>query len=119
MRLVALLFLSATLVKAQSTERLKLEKTIELPDVQGRIDHMSIDVQHERLFVSALGNHTLEVIDLKAAKRANTIPGLQEPQGALFVPSRDRLYVASAKDGTLPTLVGYPLASGGKGPSQP
>jgi DNA-binding beta-propeller fold protein YncE len=101
MRLVLLFFLFATLVRAQATEPLKLEKTIELPDVQGRIDHMSIDVQHERLFVSALGNHTLEVIDLKAAKRANTIPGLQEPQGALYVPGSDRLYVASSKDGTV------------------
>ena len=101
MRLVLLFFLFATLIRAQATEPLKLEKTIELPDLQGRIDHMSIDVQHERLFVSALGNHTLEVIDLKAAKRANTIPGLQEPQGALYVPGSDRLYVASSKDGTV------------------
>ena len=101
MRLVLLFFLFATLVRAQATEPLKLEKTIELPEVQGRIDHMSIDVQHERLFVSALGNHTLEVVDLKAAKRANTIPGLQEPQGALYVPGSDRLYVASSKDGTV------------------
>ncbi len=101
MRLVVLFFLSAALVKAQATQSLKLEKTIELPDVQGRIDHMSIDVKGQRLFVSALGNHTLEVIDLKAGKRTNTIPGLQEPQGALYVPGSDRLYVASSKDGTV------------------
>lgn len=94
-------FLFAALVKAQANEPLKLEKTIQLPDVQGRIDHMSIDVKGQRLFVSALGNHTLEVIDLKAGKRTNTIPGLQEPQGALYVPGIDRLYVASSKDGTV------------------
>lgn len=94
-------FLFAALVKAQANEPLKLEKTIQLPDVQGRIDHMSIDVKGQRLFVSALGNHTLEVIDLKAGKRTNTIPGLQEPQGALYVPGSDRLYVASSKDGTV------------------
>jgi len=62
---------------------------------------MTIDVKGQRLFVSALGNHTLEVIDLKAGKRTNTIPGLQEPQGALYVPGSDRLYVASSKDGTV------------------
>lgn len=94
-------FLFAALVKAQANEPLKLEKTIQLPEVQGRIDHMSIDVKGQRLFVSALGNHTLEVIDLKAGKRTNTIPGLQEPQGALYVPGSDRLYVASSKDGTV------------------
>lgn len=101
MRLAILLLLSASLVRAQSTEPLKLEKAIELPNVQGRIDHMSIDVKGQRLFVSALGNNTLEVIDLKAGKRTNTIPGLQEPQGALYVPGSDRLYVASSKDGTV------------------
>jgi YVTN family beta-propeller protein len=81
---VILPFLLAALVKAQANEPLKLEKTIQLPDVQGRIDHMSIDVKGQRLFVSALGNNTVEVIDLKAGKRANTIPGLKEPQGVLF-----------------------------------
>ena len=94
-------FLFAALVKAQANEPLKLEKTIQLPDVQGRIDHMSIDVKGQRLFVSALGNNTVEVIDLKAGKRANTISGLKEPQGVLYVPGSDRLYVASSKDGTV------------------
>src|SRR5438093_3291821 len=101
MRLVTLLLFSATLVRAQSTDPLKLEKEIELPDVQGRIDHMSIDVKGQRLFVSALGNNTVEVIDLKAGKRANTISGLKEPQGVLYVPGSGRLYVASSKDGTV------------------
>ena len=101
MRLAILLLLSATLMRAQANEPLKLEKTIELPGVQGRIDHMSIDVKGQRLFVSALGNNTVEVIDLKAGKRTNTIPGLREPQGVLYVPGKDRLYVASRKDGTV------------------
>jgi hypothetical protein len=79
MPLAILLFLSAALVKAQTNEPLKLESTIPLPDVQGRIDHMSIDVKGHRLFVSALGNHTVEVIDLTAGKRTKTIAGLQEP----------------------------------------
>ena len=108
-RLATLLLLSATLVKAQVSEPLKLEETIELPDVQGRIDHMSIDVRGQRLFVSALGNNTLEVIDLKAGKRTNTISGLGEPQGALYVPSDDRLYIASSRDGTVKIFDGTSL----------
>jgi len=109
MRLVTLLLFSATLVGAQSTDPLKLEKEIELPDVQGRIDHMSMDVKGQRLFVSALGNNTLEVIDLKAGKRTNTISGLGEPQGALYVASNDRLYIASSKDGTVKIFEGTSL----------
>ena len=83
MRLTILFLLSASLVKAQASEPLKLEKKVELPEVQGRIDHMSIDVNGQRLFVSALGNNTVEVVDLKAGKRTKTISGLQEPQGVL------------------------------------
>src|SRR5216117_1865977 len=109
MRLAMLLFLSATLGKTQANEPLKLEKTIQLPDVQGRIDHMSMDVKGQRLFVSALGNNTLEVIDLKAGKRTNTISGLGEPQGALYVASNDRLYIASSKDGTVKIFEGTSL----------
>src|SRR5262249_6656122 len=100
-RLATLLLLSATVLKAQANQPLKLERTIELPDVQGRIDHMSIDVAGERLFVSALGNNTVEVVDLKAGKRTNTVSGLKEPQGALYVPDKNRLFVASGKDGTV------------------
>src|SRR5262249_36785133 len=85
----------------QETAPLKLEKTIELPDVQGRIDHISIDVPGQRLFVSALGNNTVEVVDLKAGKRGHTISGLKEPQGALYVAEKNRLFVASGKDGTV------------------
>ncbi|MBS1867091.1 MAG: hypothetical protein JSS69_14345, partial [Acidobacteria bacterium] len=104
-----LLFLALGVVKAQTSEPLKLEKSIELPEVQGRIDHMSIDVKGQRLFVSALGNNTLEVIDLKAGKRANSISGLKEPQGALFVSDNDRLFVASSEDGTVKMFDGSSL----------
>jgi YVTN family beta-propeller protein len=97
----ALLVLAATVANGQAIPPLKLEKTIELPEVAGRIDHMSLDVQGQRLFVSALGNDTVEVIDLKGGKRTHTIPGLREPQGVLYVPSKGRIYVASSKDGTV------------------
>src|SRR5215471_17414555 len=91
MRLAIMLLLSATLAEAQTTEPLKLEKTIELPDVQGRIDHLSLDVKSQRLFVAALGNNTVEVIDLKAGKRTNTISGLKNRKGC----STSRLMTAS------------------------
>lgn len=99
--LTALVLVSETFAMGQAAAPLKLEQTIDLPDVQGRIDHMSIDVAGHRLFVSALGNNTVEVIDLKAGKRANTISGLKEPQGALYVADKNRLFVASSKDGTV------------------
>jgi len=101
MRVFLILFALAAVAWGQATQPLRLEKTIELPEVQGRIDHLSVDVNGQRLFVSALGNNTVEVIDLRAGKRLKTISGLQEPQGVLYVPAADRLYVADAKDGSV------------------
>ncbi|PYV98095.1 MAG: hypothetical protein DMG89_12240 [Acidobacteria bacterium] len=101
MRIFMILVASAALAWGQAAQPLRLEKTIELPDVQGRIDHMSIDIKGERLFLAALGNDTLEVIDLKAGKRAKTIGQLQEPQGILYVAETNRLYVANGKDGSV------------------
>src|SRR4051812_14101342 len=99
MRIFTILIASAALAWGQASQPLRLEKTIEMPDVQGRIDHLSIDLKGERLFVAALGNDTIEVIDLKAGKRTKTISQLQEPQGVLYVSATDLLYVANGKDG--------------------
>jgi len=77
MRLFIILAAVTGLSWAQSVQPLRLEKTIDLPDVQGRIDHLSIDVPGERLFISALGNNSLEIIDLKVGKRAQTIRQLK------------------------------------------
>src|SRR5262249_4952917 len=109
MRSVLVLLISTIVACAQTAQPLHLEKKIELPDVQGRIDHMSLDIRGQRLFVAALGNNTVEVIDLKAGKRINTISGLQEPQGVLYAATGNRLYVANGKDGTVRIFDGISL----------
>jgi YVTN family beta-propeller protein len=101
MRLPLLLFSAFGLAYASSTVPLRLEKTITLPRVQGRIDHMSFDLETGRLFVAALGNNTVEVIDTRQAKRIHSISGLHEPQGVLYLPDVNRLYVANGNDGTV------------------
>lgn len=101
MRILTMLFALAAIAWGQSTASLRLETTIELPDVQGRIDHMSIDGKTGRLFVSALGNNTVEVVDVHTGKRVKTIEGLQEPQGVLYVADSNRLFVANDKDGSV------------------
>jgi hypothetical protein len=47
---------------------LQLEAKIPLGDVRGRIDHMAVDLARHRLFVAALGNDSLAVVDLKAQR---------------------------------------------------
>lgn len=78
---------------------LQLEEQIPVPRVAGRIDHFSADAKRKRLFVSALGNNTVEVLDVFAGKVMHTIKGLARPQGTLYVPGFDKLYVANAEDG--------------------
>lgn len=85
----------------QSSSPLRLEKTISLAGVKGRIDHMAVDAQGERLFVAALGNNTVEVIDTKSGKVVRTISGLAEPQGIVYQPEKKRLWIANGSDGTV------------------
>ena len=53
----------------------------DLSGVEGRMDHMAVDLEGRRLFVAALGNNTVEVIDLAAGKRAYSISGLPRTTG--------------------------------------
>ncbi len=92
---------SFSLGQSVASEPLKLETTIPMAEVKGRIDHLSIDLRGQRLFVAALGNNSLEVIDLRENKRVHTINGLAEPQGIAYIPSSNRLFVANAKDGSV------------------
>src|SRR5437773_7065230 len=87
---------------------LELVQTIPLPGVEGRIDHMAVHVKGKRLFVAALGNNTLEVVDLQTG-RVQSVKGMHEPQGVAFVPSLNRIAVANGKSGELVMLDGKTL----------
>jgi DNA-binding beta-propeller fold protein YncE len=80
---------------------LHLEKEIPLPGVEGRIDHFSADETGQRLFIAALGNSSIEVVDIRRGERTAEIKGLQEPQGVYYDSKTDRLYVATGGDGKL------------------
>ena len=60
-----------------------LIQTIQIQNVAGRIDHMDIDVQGQRLFVAALGNNSVFVVDLASGKIIRSITGFNEPQGVV------------------------------------
>jgi DNA-binding beta-propeller fold protein YncE len=96
-RSVALILLQA--VVAVPPAPLVLEKTIPLPDVAGRIDHLDVDLARKHLFVAELGNGTIDVVDLERGTAVARISGLNEPQGIAYVPASDRLVVASGRDG--------------------
>jgi len=80
---------------------LTLRRTIALPGVKGRIDHLTLDPKDNRLFLAARNNGTLEVVDLGAGKRIYSISGLHEPQGIAYLPQHQRVVVACGGDGTV------------------
>src|SRR6202049_3349967 len=95
--------LAVPLIPAHGQDKpaLRLVQTIPLPGVKGRLDHMAVDLEKRRLFVAAVSNATLEVLDLDAGKVINTIPGIKDAQDALFLGGQfNKLYVSSL-DGTL------------------
>jgi len=91
---------------SSAADSLQLRSTVPLPGVRGRFDHFAIDTKGRRLFVAALGNNSLEVIDLAAGKRLQSIPGMSKPTGVLYLPDPNQVLVANGDDGTLKILNG-------------
>lgn len=96
-----LLFAAIALGAGSNPEPLRQVQSISMPDVNGRIDHLSADIKGQRLFVSALASNSVKVIDVKAGRVIHTITGLRGPQGVLFHPESGRLFVACREDGTI------------------
>jgi DNA-binding beta-propeller fold protein YncE len=88
-------------VHAQSTAPLKPVGTIPLPKVAGRIDHLAFDAARQHLFVAALGNNTVEVVDVAKNQHLQSLPGFHEPQGIAVVADLNGVAIANGESGTL------------------
>ncbi len=85
---------------AREISSLQLQQEIPVPNVMGRLDHMSSDSKRRLLFVSALGNNSAEVIDTFGGRVVHTITeGLSQPQGILYVPDYNKIVIANAENG--------------------
>jgi DNA-binding beta-propeller fold protein YncE len=80
----------------ESPRPLVLTEAIPLPGVQGRFDHFAFDGKNQ-LIVAALGNNSVEVIDISARVRAHSISGIPNPQGVVYAPESKKLFAASSK----------------------
>ncbi|HEY3621125.1 MAG TPA: hypothetical protein VGL12_01785, partial [Roseiarcus sp.] len=81
---------------AKEKRALKLVQTISLPGVVGRLDHMGVDLEQKRLFVAAVDNNTLEVVDLTAGNVIKSLQGFRDTQDALFLGGDfNKLFVSS------------------------
>jgi hypothetical protein len=95
-------FLSFSTCNAQKEfghNYLTLEKVIQLPGVSGRIDHLAFNVPHQMIYVAALGNSTVEIIDLQEGKVVHTIKNLHEPQGVEYLSFSNSIFVANGATG--------------------
>jgi DNA-binding beta-propeller fold protein YncE len=70
---------------------------VPLPNVTGRIDHLAFDAAGNRLFVAALGNNTIEAIEL-ARRHVTRVGTSSHPQGLAYLANTGRLVVAAADD---------------------
>ena len=91
---VALLMMT---IHTGGQEPVKFVSAIELPGVEGRIDHLGFDPSTGRLYVAALGNNTVEVIDVRAGTHLKSLPGFHEPQGIAAVPDAKAVAIANGQ----------------------
>src|SRR3954469_11824446 len=85
-------------------EPLHFLRAIELPRVEGRIDHLTLDSTGQFLFVAALGNNTVEVIDVKNGVHVKSLRVLREPQGLAAVADVKTIAVASGQGEGVQTI---------------
>jgi DNA-binding beta-propeller fold protein YncE len=94
-------FAGAALLHAQESSApqevrpLVLTEAIPLENIKGRFDHFG--TSGRKLFVSALGNNTVEVIDISGRTLDHTITGVPNPQGVVYAAEVNKLFVASSK----------------------
>jgi hypothetical protein len=92
------MLLTLVLTPSALCQTMQLVRKIPLPNIEGRIDHMS--VCGDQLYVAAVGNNSLEIIDLQAGKIVQSIKDLPEAQGVRCSMKSNRIFVGTGGDGS-------------------
>jgi YVTN family beta-propeller protein len=83
----------------QGMNYLQLVKVVPMPGVKGRIDHIAVNLKDQRIYVAALGNNSVEVIDLQKGAVVHSIKAVDEPQGVAYIPEQNEIVVANGGNG--------------------
>ena len=79
---------------AQTEPPAKLIGYITLPDLEGWMDHMAVDVKTQRLFVPAEQKKAMEIVDLAAGKVIHTITGFDgAPRKTVYLADANQIWV--------------------------
>src|SRR6266849_6829228 len=89
---------------------LQLIQKIPVPAVAGRIDHFTAFPKRRLLIFAALGNNSMEIVNTFQGKVVQSVKGLDEPQGVLYVPGLDKIFVANAGNGVVKVYDGKTYA---------
>ena len=81
------------------TNLLVKQAAIPMPGIKGRIDHLDINLKEKIVYIAALGNNSLEVVDIGKGKVLKTIIGLNEPQGVAYISQQQEIFVANGGNG--------------------
>jgi DNA-binding beta-propeller fold protein YncE len=95
---------------ARELAPLQLVQKIPVPGVAGRIDHFTAFPKRRLLIFAALGNNSMEIVHTFQAKVVQSIKSLNEPQGVLYVPGLDKIFVANAGNGVVKVYDGKTYA---------
>jgi hypothetical protein len=95
----------STALAAAAPGELHLAARVDMPGLEGRLDHMAYAPGPNLLFVSALGADKVQVIDLGASRPAAQLRA-SEPQGVAWSEALHRAYVANGHAGTVEAFEG-------------
>src|SRR5262249_14074503 len=99
-----------TLSATRALPPLQLIQRIPVPGVTGRIDHFTAYPKRRLLIFAALGNNSLEIVNTFEGRVVQSIKGLNEPQGVVYVPECDKIFVANAGNGLVTVYDGKTYA---------
>src|SRR6185312_7559359 len=104
---IALCIASASLAQAQAADHLKIVRAIPLPAaVKGSFDHLAVDLEHKRLFVTPEDYHAVLVLDLTTGAILHQIQGIARPHAVFYRQDLNRIYITDGVDGAVKVIDG-------------
>ncbi len=98
----AIAFVAVLSVAAPAAEPLKLVAKDAMPaSVQGRFDHLAVDLKGNRLFATAESAHQVLVFNLGDGKFIRAITGIEIPHSVFVREDLDRIYITDGGAGEL------------------
>jgi DNA-binding beta-propeller fold protein YncE len=114
---VAAALIASFALAARSAEPVKLAAKFTMPaGVQGRFDHLGVDLHGRRLFLTAETAHEVLVFNIDTGKFVRAITGIEIPHAIFYRADLDRLFITDGGAGEVKEFNGttYQLTGAAK-----